>query len=53
MAMDKKDSHPKDEYYGGYQNKAREASEVQKFGTSQLPVTNDALPAKNLQSTGG
>jgi len=47
------DSERKDEYLGGYKDGSEGLSEAQKFGTDQIPVTHDALPAKNLQKAGG
>jgi hypothetical protein len=49
----KEDSERKDEYGGQYKDRCDELSEAQKFGTDQLPVQNDALPAKNLKNAGG
>jgi hypothetical protein len=43
----------KDEYGGGYKDAADGLSEAQKFGTDQLPVQNDSLPAKGLKGVGG
>lgn len=43
----------KDEYGGQYKDPAQTLTEAQKFGTDQLPVQNDALPAKGLKGVGG
>ncbi len=49
----KEDVMRKDEYGGKYKERADSASEEEKFGTSQNPVKDDAMPAKNLKSVGG
>lgn len=48
-----KPSQAADEYEGRYKDAADGLSEAQKFGTDQLPVKNDPLPAKGLRSAGG
>ena len=49
----KEDSERKDEYGGQYKDASDGKSEAQKYGTDQLPVENDPLPAKGLKSVGG
>ncbi len=50
----KEDSERPDEYgKGTYKERADQYGEAEKFGTDQLPVTHDKLPAKNLKSVGG
>ena len=49
----KEDSERKDEYGGKYKCNDDGLSEAQKFGTDQLPVKNDPLPASGLKSIGG
>ena len=49
----KADSERRDEYNGGYKERANEYNETAKFGTDQLPVQNDPLPAKGLKNVGG
>lgn len=49
----KEDSERKDEYGGGYKDTADGLSEAQKFGTDQIPVTHDKLPASGLKNVGG
>jgi len=49
----KEQAAPVDEYGGQYKQPTLGESEQQKFGTNEYPVQNDALPAKNLKSTGG
>lgn len=52
-APSKADSERRDEYEGRYKDASDGLSEAQKFGTDQLPVRNDPLPAKGLRSVGG
>jgi hypothetical protein len=47
------DQYRSDEYGGKYKDACDGMSEAQKFGTDQIPVKNDPLPAKNLQKVGG
>ena len=48
------DSERADEYgKNSYKERADEYSEAQKFGTDQLPVTHDKLPATGLKNVGG
>lgn len=42
-----------DEYDGKYKDRSQTMSEAEKFGTNQLPVQNDPLPAKGLRQVGG
>lgn len=46
-------SNGKDTYKGGYKDPATTLSEAEKWGTNEIPLKNDELPAKNLKSTGG
>jgi hypothetical protein len=45
-----KDVLKKDEYLGGYKDRAQTASEEEKFGGNQNPSISDPLPAKNLRA---
>lgn len=47
------DSKRVDEYEKGYKERAEEYDEAAKFGTDQLPVQNDKLPASGLKGVGG
>lgn len=50
----KEDSERKDEYGNNtYKCRSSGMSEQQLFGTDQLPVQDDPLPAKGLKSVGG
>ena len=49
----KEDVARKDEYHGRYEDSSSKKSEVEKFGTDQIPVQNDPLPAKGLREVGG
>ena len=44
---------PGDEYDGKYKDRAEGMTEAELWGTDQIPVKHDPLPAKNLKSVGG
>jgi hypothetical protein len=49
----KADAERRDEYEGRYKDAADGMSEAQKFGTDQMPVQHDPLPATKLRTAGG
>ena len=47
------DAFRKDEYGGAYKEHGVGLSEAERFGTDQMPVQHDAIPAKGLKGVGG
>lgn len=47
------DAERVDEYDGKFKERADEYGEDAKFGTDQLPVQDDKMPASGLKSVGG